>query len=273
MSLLILPPFQAQIGVPFLFCWVHCRNNASMQDAHHRLNRSGKQIAPLELIFIAPSCSSPEMLWQKSNDVGGVNKIYQQNSWCKDQCLNMKTKKHTHQKLILHRKRHLKSKKSLNVSDRVWGVGIVRSDPCIASYLVYATGWLAIQTPGPTVLGHLNLTHIQLDMESPLTVAIVTAKSHQFILAPIPHKTMSVMLLPFVYINTPQTNKHQQSSKSVIRTDVVVLKQKHLVIHCLLKPSSQNFWQKPFGALPSLLHEVLGPAVAGIVQTPWLLTL
>jgi len=40
------------------------------------------------------------------------------------------------------------------------------------------------------------------------------------------------------------------------------------VIYCLLKPS--DFQTKPIGAIPpSLLHEVLGPAVAGIVQTPW----
>ena len=30
------------------------------------------------------------------------------------------------------------------------------SDPCVAWYLVYATGWLVIQTPGPAVLGHFE---------------------------------------------------------------------------------------------------------------------
>lgn len=50
---------------------------------------------------------------------------------------------------MIDRKGHLKRKKSLNVSDSVCGVGIVRSDPFLAWYLVYATGWLAIQTAGP----------------------------------------------------------------------------------------------------------------------------
>ena len=68
----------------------------------------------------------------------------------------VKPQKDTHQQLILDRQRYLKSNKLLSFSDSVWGVGIVRSDPCVAWYLVYATGWLVIQTPGPAVLGHFE---------------------------------------------------------------------------------------------------------------------